>query len=156
MNSVVVGVGDCVVSNEPETILVTHALGSCIAVMVHDPLVCVAGLLHFMLPESGIDRAKADRSPFMFADTGLALLFLRVSALGAEKRRLIVTVAGGAQMIDPQGTFNVGKRNYMAMRKILWKAGILVHAEEVGGVVSRTLTLEVATGKVLMRQGCEA
>src|ERR1700731_1162142 len=43
----VVGIGDCKVSNEPEDVLVTHALGSCIAVMIHDPVARVAGLLHY-------------------------------------------------------------------------------------------------------------
>jgi chemotaxis protein CheD len=72
--------------------------------------------------------------------------------LGAEKKRLAVTVAGGAQMMDTQGTFNIGKRNCLAMRKILWKAGVLVQAEQLGGEVSRTVRLEVGSGKVMLRE----
>ncbi len=49
----------------------TYALGSCIAVAMHDPVAKVAGLLHYMLPESAIDAAKAQQNPFMFADTGI-------------------------------------------------------------------------------------
>jgi chemotaxis protein CheD len=95
---------------------------------------------------------KAEKNPFMFADTGIPLLFRSAYQLGADKKRLVVTVAGGAQMMDIQGTFNIGKRNCLAMRKILWKAGVLVQAEHLGGMVSRTVRLEVRTGKVMLRE----
>lgn len=151
MSSLIVGVGDCRVSKDPQSVLVTYALGSCIAVTIHDPVALVGGLLHFMLPESGADRTKAQQNPFMYADTGIPLLFHHAYELGAEKRRLVVTAAGGAQMMDQQGVFNIGKRNYLSMRKIFWKAGVLVHAEDVGGMASRTVRLEVASGRVLLR-----
>lgn len=151
MNSVVVGVADCRISADPEIVLVTYALGSCIAVMIYDPLAVVGGLLHFMLPESTLDRQKAQHNPFMFADTGIPLLFRSAYEHGADKRRLVVWVAGGAQVMDPGGVFNIGKRNHLALRKILWKAGILVHSEEVGGTGSRTVRLEVGSGRVLLR-----
>jgi chemotaxis protein CheD len=147
----VVGIGDCKVSNDPEDILITHALGSCIAVMIHDPVAKVAGLLHYMLPESILDPAKAKLKPFMFADTGIPELFHSTYALGGVKSRLIVMAAGGAQMLDPNGTFNIGKKNQLAMRKIFWKAGVLVRKEEIGGTASRTVRIEVGTGKVLLR-----
>jgi len=153
MTPVVVGVGDCRVSREPDSVLVTYALGSCVAVIIHDKQANVGGLLHFMLPESNLDTEKAARQPFMFADTGIPLLFRMAYELGADKRRLSVVVAGGSQMMDPEGAFNIGKRNYMAMRKIFWKAGVLVQAEEIGGAVSRTVRLEVGTGKIFMRIG---
>ena len=152
MIPLVVGVGDCKVSNDREGVLVTYALGSCLAVMIHDPLARVGGLLHFMLPESGLNRAKAQQNPFMFADTGIPLLFQTAYQLGAEKHRLIVSVAGGAQMLDEQGVFNIGKRNYLAMRKIFWKAGVMMRAENVGGLASRTVRMEVASGRVLVRE----
>jgi chemotaxis protein CheD len=87
----------------------------------------------------------------MFADTGVPLLFRRAYEYGAEKRRLVVRVAGGAQVMDREGVFNIGKRNYLALRKILWKAGVLVQAEDVGGNASRTVRLEVGSGRFWMR-----
>jgi chemotaxis protein CheD len=147
----VVGIGDCKVSNDPEDVLVTHALGSCIAVLIHDPVARVAGLLHYMLPESSLDPAKAKLRPFLFADTGIPELFHSTYALGGVKSRLVVMAVGGAQMLDPNGTFNIGKKNQLAMRKIFWKAGVLVRKEEIGGVASRTVRIEVGTGKVMLR-----
>jgi chemotaxis protein CheD len=152
VNNLVVGIGDCQVSKDANSVLVTYALGSCIGVMIHDPVTNIGGLLHFMLPESSLDPVKAEKNPCMFADTGIPLLFRSAYQLGADKKRLIVTVAGGAQMMDTQGTFNIGKRNCLAMRKILWKAGVMVNAEYLGGMVSRTVRLEVGTGKFMLRE----
>jgi len=151
VNLLTVGVGDCKVSNGAESVLATYALGSCIAVAIHDPVATVGGLLHFMLPESSLNPAKASQNPFMFADTGIPLLFHAAYGLGAEKRRLVVRAAGGAQVMDENGVFNIGKRNHLALRKILWKAGVMIQGEEIGGTTSRTVRLEVATGRFLLR-----
>ena len=66
---------------------------------------------------------------------------------------MVVRLAGGAQVLDGDGVFQIGKRNYLAARKILWKAGILISAEAVGGEVSRTTRLEVGTGRMWVREG---
>jgi chemotaxis protein CheD len=149
-----VGIGDCKVSNDPSDTIVTHALGSCIAIMLYDPVAKVAGMLHYMLPESVIDRDRATKRPFLFADTGIPLLLENARQLGAVKARSVVMAAGGAQMLDPNGTFNIGQRNHVAMRKICWKAGIIVHKEEIGGTSSRTVRVSVSNGRVqLMTAG---
>lgn len=149
---IVVGVADCRTSADPGSTIATYALGSCIAVAVHDPVARVAGMLHFMLPESAIDRMKAEQNPSMFADTGIPLLFRQVGRQGADRKRMVVQLAGGAQMIDGEGVFNIGKRNLLAARKILWQNGIIVRGEAVGGVVSRTVKLEVGSGQFWLRE----
>jgi len=53
--------------------------------------------------------------------------------------------------MDSEGVFNIGKRNYLALRKILWKAGVLVQGEDVGGNASRTVRLEVGSGRFWLR-----
>lgn len=151
MNLVVVGVGDGRVSRDPDAVLVTYALGSCIALAVHDPASGAGGMAHFMLPESSLDPAKAAANPWMFADTAIPLLFLRLAELGVQKRRLVVRAAGGAQVMDDNGIFNIGKRNCLAMRKILWKAGVMLREEATGGVVSRSVRLEIGSGKFWLR-----
>lgn len=147
----VVGVSDCRVSSQEESSLITYALGSCIALAIHDPVARVGGMLHLMLPDSSLDPVKAAERPYMFADTGIPLLFLRAYAAGAEKRRLAVHIAGGAQVIDDKGLFNIGKRNHLAVRKVLWRAGVLVASEAVGGNESRTVRLEVGSGRFCLR-----
>lgn len=150
-NLVVVEIADMKVSNNPSETLITYSLGSCIGVAIYDPEVKAGGLLHYMLPDSSIAPEKAKEKPYMFADTGIPLLFRSLYELGAEKHRIIVTVAGGAQIMDPSGLFNIGKRNYLALRKILWRNNVMIRAEEIGGSTSKTLMLEIATGKVMVK-----
>src|SRR5271170_5389409 len=127
----IVGISDCKVSADRDAVLTTYALGSCVAVAVHDPVSAVGGLLHYMLPEASLDRAKAESNPYMFADTGITGLLNKVCEGGANRRRLVVRIAGGAQVVSGHEVFQIGKRNYLAARKLLWKAGILVSAERV-------------------------
>jgi chemotaxis protein CheD len=149
----VVGISDCKISWDPGDLLITYALGSCIAVALYDPVAKIGGLLHYMLPDSALDAAKAQANPFMFADTGIPRLIAAVRSKGASPGRLVVRLAGGAQVLDSHGTFQIGKRNYLAARRILWKAGVLIAAEAVGGEVSRTTRLEIATGRMWIREG---
>jgi chemotaxis protein CheD len=153
VSSLIVGISDCKVTRDAESVLVTYALGSCIAVAMHDPVTKVSGLLHYMLPESSIDTNKAEQNPWMFADTGIPRLLEAVRAAGADGKRMVVRLAGGAQVLDGQGVFQIGKRNYLAARRILWKAGVLIAAEAVGGEVSRTTRLEVGSGRLWVREG---
>ncbi|HOA74620.1 MAG TPA: chemotaxis protein CheD [Phycisphaerae bacterium] len=147
----VVDIADMRVSRDPQVDLVTYSLGSCIGVAIWDPEVRVGGLLHYMLPQSSISPEKARTNPAMFADTGIPYLFRSAYELGAVKKRLIVKVAGGSSLLDDNGTFNIGKRNYIILRKIFWKNGILIDAEDVGGSISRTVRLEVGTGRVTVK-----
>jgi len=150
--NVVVGVADCHVTSDPANVLVTYALGSCIAVAIYDPVARVGGLLHFMLPEGPPANAPlGGKSPYMFADRGIPMLFREAYEKGAQKRRLAVRVAGGAQIMDDKGVFNIGQRNCLAMRKILWKAGVILQGEETGGKSARTMRLEMGTGRVFLR-----
>ena len=153
---VVVGIADCAVSNDPEAILVTYALGSCIGVTAWDPIVRVGGLLHYMLPDSSMESARGKDNPYMYADTGIQALFDACVAKGARKNRLVVRVAGGASVLSGEGDFfNIGKRNHLSLRKALWKAGVFVQAEAVGGNSSRTVRLEIGTGRCWIHQGSQ-
>lgn len=155
MEQIIVGMADCRIGDSPNQVLATFALGSCIGLAVHDAKAGVGGLLHFMLPDSTIDRARSRENPWMFADTGIPLMLDRVFARGASKRRITVRAAGGASMMDQENIFDIGRRNYLAMRKILWKAGIMVHGEAVGGGRSRTVRLEINGGKFWIQEAGE-
>ncbi len=152
MEQIVVGMADCRTATVPGQWLVTYALGSCIGLMVHDTRASVGGLLHFMLPDSTIDSRRGRQNPYMFADTGIPLLLDRVYGLGASKRRLIAHAVGGGQMMDEDGVFEIGKRNYLAVRRILWKTGILLHGQSIGGSNSRTVRLQIGTGRLWVQE----
>jgi chemotaxis protein CheD len=147
----VVDIADFKVSAVPGDLLVTYSLGSCIGVTIWDSEARVGGMIHFMLPESSLSPAKAKSNPAMFADTGVPMLFRAAYDLGAVKKRMVVKVAGGSQLLDDNGTFNIGKRNYVMLRKIFWKNGILIESEDVGGSISRTMRLDVGSGRVTLK-----
>lgn len=150
----IVGIAEMAVSNEPTERLVTYALGSCLGVLVYDPVAAVGGLLHVMLPSSEIDPEKAMKNPCMFVDSGVPELFRACYRAGAAKERLIVKVVGGssAGSADQPDNFQVGKRNVLTLRKLLWKNGVILRAEDVGGTrVSRTVALHVANGDVTIK-----
>ena len=87
----------------------------------------------------------------MFADSGIPMMFHEAYEKGAQKSRLRVRVAGGAQIMDASGVFNIGQRNCLAMRKIFWKAGVIVQAEETGGNIARTMRFDLASGRIFLR-----
>jgi chemotaxis protein CheD len=148
-----VGVADMKVSAKRVDLLVTHALGSCLGIAVYDPVACVGGLLHVMLPLSTIDPVKAARNPFMFVDTGVPKLFIECYKAGAQKQRLEVRAAGGADSYDREeyDIFQIGKRNFIMLRKLLWKNGVLLKSCDVGGSSSRTMSLKIGTGEVTVK-----
>jgi len=151
MKDLIVGISDFQCSNKPEDVLVTYALGSCIAVVIYDPVATVGGLLHFMLPESALDEKKAAETPAMFADTGIPLLFKSCYRLGAEKKRLKVKVVGGASILNDANYFRIGQKNITAMRKIFWKNNVLIDAEDTGSSCNRTVRLQLADGKCYVK-----
>jgi len=148
----VIGISDLKVSNNPADSMVTYALGSCIAVAVYDPAAKVGGLLHYMLPDSTLDAGKARETPGMFADTGIPLLFKSCYGMGADKKRMVVKVAGGASILDESNFFRIGQKNIMAMRKLFWRNNILIDAEDTGKNFNRTVRLDVGTGRVFIKR----
>jgi chemotaxis protein CheD len=151
MSEIIVGISDLKVTNNPGDVLVTFALGSCICVSVYDPVMKVGGLLHFMLPDSNLDANKAKGCPGMFADTGIPLLFKSCYVFGAEKRRMIVKVAGGASILDDTNYFRIGQKNITAMRKIFWRNNILIDGEDTGRNCNRTVRLNLTDGKCVVK-----
>lgn len=153
----VVGIGELAVSDSPDDVIVTHALGSCIAVCVWDPQARVAGLLHFLLPEAKLNPDRARRQPATFADAGIPLLFQAAYARGLDKKRCVVKLVGGADVAGLQGVgaLNVGKRNLLMARQILWHNGVLVQAESTGGTIPRTVNLRASDGIVDVSSGRE-
>jgi chemotaxis protein CheD len=106
------------------------------------------GLLHYMLPESSTNPENAQRNPLLSADTGIPLFFPEVYRQGGDKERLQVKAAGGAQVLNDWGYFNIEKRNDVALRKILGANHILIQTENVGDPFNRTVRLEISSGRV--------
>lgn len=146
-----IGISDMKMSNSTDDILVTYSLGSCVGVTLYDPVAHIGGMVHCMLPLSKTDLVKAKNKPAMFTDTGVATLIQTALDMGAQKQRLIIKVAGAAQLMDENGTFRIGERNLTVLRKVLWKNNIIIAAEDVGGTIARTVFLHMDTGRTVVR-----
>jgi len=150
MKSVILGIGELAACAEAEAVLKTFALGSCIAVVCFNPATRTAGMVHVALPDSKINPEKARDLPGYFADTGIPFLLREMAVLGCrpDGRGLTVKLIGGASIMDNNDVFSIGKRNLLAIRKILWGRGLGAIAEDVGGNYSRTVSVDVNTGAV--------
>ena len=145
-----VGIGDMKLTRGQGEII-TYALGSCIGIVFYDPFLKLGALLHIMLP---VRQNKDDPNLMKYADTGLAETIRKMTAFGMLKSRAIVKIAGGAKMFEISGNAsfgNIGERNAAAVREILKKEGFRIAAEDCGANYARTMSLDVATGDVVIR-----
>lgn len=139
------------VSDSTGETLITYGLGSCVGLTLFDPFKRVGGLVHCMLPLSRVDRPRAEERPCLFVDTGIPVLLQALIDRGAKKRNLIACIAGAARLLDDSETFNVGERNLVVAKKVLWKNNVLVSAEDVGGNIARTMALDMSTGATMLK-----
>jgi chemotaxis protein CheD len=153
MANLTIGIGEWAVSKNQDDVLKTYALGSCVAVMIYDSKARVAGLIHVALPDSAIDSERARSQPGYFADTGLPRMIQEMKELGALRGSVWVKLAGGAAVMDAQNFFDIGKRNLLAVKRILWKSSLGPLAEDTGGNNSRTVSFSVIDGTVRLSSG---
>ncbi len=154
MADITVGIGEARLSSCTGDKITTFSLGSCLGLTVYDPVTKVGGMIHCQLPNAKLNPQKASETPAAFVDTGIPYLFRKAYAMGAEKSRLIVKIAGCANQSangKEEEIFKIGERNYITARKMLWQNGILISAEEIGGGASRTLSLDIDTGIVTIK-----
>lgn len=152
-DNLILGVGEYDSMIDPGSILKTLALGSCVAVIMLDRKTRCIGMAHVALPDSKISPDRAKERPGHFADTAIpALLKSMTKRAGSVSKGagLIIKLAGGANVADPNNTFNIGKRNALAIRKVLWKHGLGPVAEDVGGSFSRSVAVYQETGQVML------
>ncbi len=146
-----VGLGEYCVSRDSSDVLIAFGLGSCLGIGMYDPVAHVGGLIHVVLPEQ---KAGNDPNSAKFVDTGIPLILDKVIAQGADKSRLIIRMAGGANMLTSpglSGTFDIGTRNIAMAHEVFKKLNLKLKVEEVGGQVGRTVRMYVADGRMTVR-----
>ncbi len=134
----------------PGDVLMTIGLGSCVAIVLYDPVAQVGGLAHVLLPSPALSRRER-QNPAKSPQTALPLLLEQMAARGASPRRITARIAGGASMfasLTAPGTINMGERNIVATRDALMTHSIPLVAEDVGADYGRTLRFQVADGQV--------
>jgi len=147
-----VGLGERYISKDPSKVLVCYGLGSCIGVSIYDPLLKLGGLAHIVLPSSSM--ARVQDSLAKFADTCIPLMLQEMSSLGCNKSRLVVKIAGGAQVLNLPGQANrldIGGRNIKAVEEAFAREGLVILKKDVGGNYGRTMQVYIKNGVVTIR-----
>lgn len=145
-----VGISDLNIARSPD-VLVTYALGSCVGICLYDPIKRIAGLSHIMLPTSGPGQTS---QPYRFADTAIVILVQKMVAAGADRRRLVAKIAGGAKMfatLSDSSLTNIGQRNVTAVKQVLAKLGIPIVADDTGKDFGRTVFFSAENGQMCVR-----
>ena len=150
-----IGIAQMKVSQIPTDTLIAPNLGSCLGIAVHDPIRMTGGLIHCLLPLSKSDPQKASFNPCTYVDTGLSALLDELLAKGSDMKKLTIVAVGGANMNDDNNVFEIGKKNITVLKKLLWKNGLLLKAESLGSSCSRTLSLEIGTGRTFVKMNGE-
>ena len=149
--SVGVGLGEIAVSQNRDEILVAFGLGSCVGIGAYDPIKGIAGLLHAVLPEP---LNGSDLTSTKYVGNGINKLFEEMIKKGAARERLIIRMAGGANMLASPGlskTFDIGTRNIAMAQSILESQKMKIVGQNVGGNTGRTLRVYVVDGKMTIR-----
>ena len=136
------------ISNNPVETLVAFSIGAGIGISVFDRVCGVGGILNFMLPDStranGVDPENV---PLMFADTGVPVFMKAFFDQGARPETMKVVIAGGAHVMDQTAAFNIGQKNFEALKICLAGYDLKTYREDIGGTSCRTLSLEIGSGR---------
>jgi chemotaxis protein CheD len=149
--SIVIGMGEIVVTSSPTAVLTCIGLGSCIAVCAYDNVAKVGGMIHIVLPQHHSEKPEEFSK---YADTGVPLMLAKVIKNGGVKERLVVKIAGGAQMTVSPGlkdTFKTGEKNLVGILAVLEKVNVSLSAADVGGNLGRTVKMHIDTGKITVK-----
>ena len=147
-----VGIGGYAVVNKNSESIKTYALGSCVAVVLHAPVRKAVGLIHIALPDSKGHDDKAAKLPGYFTDTGMEKLWAEMGKIGATGGSIVAKMIGGASVLADNGTFDIGRRNVLSVKKWLWAKGIGLMKEDTGGTSSRTVEA-FTNGRVVVSTG---
>ncbi|HTZ19666.1 MAG TPA: chemotaxis protein CheD [Opitutaceae bacterium] len=143
----IVSIGDLKESKNPQGVIVTYALGSCLGITCYDPFGRMGGMLHAMLPDSKAGHQSA-LARAAYLDTGIADLIQRVTELGGNPRVFQFKVFGGAQTIQASNYFNIGAKNITMMEALATQLRLQVKVWEVGGPRNRTIRFYLRDGGV--------
>ena len=150
-NVIKVGMADLKIAKAPDS-LTTLGLGSCIGLTFYDPVLKLGGMVHYMLPDS--TKLKNNSNIAKFGDTGIRELYRLMLAEGAQPRRMVAKIAGGAKMFEVSGLSevgNVGERNTQEAKLMLKELRIPLIAEDTGLNYGRTVELNCETGEFLIK-----
>jgi chemotaxis protein CheD len=149
----IIGIGEYKIINNPEDVIKTFALSSCIGIVFYCQRNNLMAMVHIALPDSNIDLAGAKKLPGKYADTAIDFLYNYFCIKNMiKKNELQISIFGGAVSAQ-KDFFKIGERNIEAVKKHLKSKGLSIMYEDIGGRVSRTLVAYANTGSIEVIKG---
>jgi len=141
----IVGIAQMAVCRAPRG-LACLGLGSCVAVILYDPVLRLGGIVHVLLPRAPHNCDSDEK----YADTGTKKLVKELIAKGATKERLVAKLVGGAQMFPSLSlsVSNIGKHNIDEAKNTLKELGVKLVSEDTEGIRGRSAYLNTENGRV--------
>ena len=123
-------------------ILVTRGLGSCVGVVLYDPIEKIGGLAHPMLPKR--EKPNIRSKPFKYVDFVISFMIKELEKKGCKIKSLEAKLFGGAHMfssLSKISVFNVGIRNIESAKEILGSYNIKIIGEHNDGVAKKSSSI---------------
>lgn len=141
----IVGIAQMSVCRAPNQ-LTCLGLGSCVAVILYDPVLKIGGIVHVLLPRAPHNCDSDEK----YADTGTKKLVKEMLAKGASKERLCAKLVGGAQMFPSLSlsVSDIGRHNVDEAKRVLKELGIKLVSEDTKGNRGRSAYLNTDNGRV--------
>ena len=149
---IIVRVAELIVRQAPAQ-LEALGLGSCVAVILHDPEARVGGLAHVLLPAAAVGE-RPDATPARYAQSAVPALLEAILAAGAARHRVVARLVGGSTMfrsLTAPGLIAIGERNIVATRRALDTLSLPLVGEAVGGDHGRSVRFDLMAGTVTVR-----
>ncbi len=134
-----------------KAILKSTAIGSCVAIVAYDATKKIGALAHVMLPGRAAVGKKLGVKTRYAADAIDAMLN-QMSQLGSKTDDIEVALVGGANVLGREDD-TICKDNVESVLELLLKKQFRVQAQEVGGTVRRSVSLDVERGIVFCTEG---
>ncbi len=153
METIFVGIGEYKVVKTP-SLLESISLGSCVGIVLYDPLSKISGMAHTMLPNSALSSLATTSTPAKFVDKAISIMLEEMKKCGAGRGQLVAKIAGGAYMFQsamPDPAMNIGARNVEAAKLILTQEKIPLLAEDTGKNYGRTMQFNSETGMMIVK-----
>ncbi|MDD4294122.1 MAG: chemotaxis protein CheD [Candidatus Omnitrophica bacterium] len=126
------------------------AIGSCIVVIAFSYEKLVAAMAHILLPGKAPSYYKG--SKIIYAHDAIEEMFNKTAARGAMADDLVVCLVGGANVLL-QKDDDIAKENIISVEQILKKRRIEVRKRALGGVLRRSVFLDLAKGRLEYTEG---
>ena len=131
-------------------LLHSNAIGSCVVVVLFDPLHHVGGLAHVMLP--GTAPLKTIENHTRYAFNAIEDLLYQLHERKSNSKQLVACLVGGGNVLQRKDD-TICKENLESVEHILHEKGIHIHARATGGIVRRTVLLDIGREAVYFTEG---